>query len=293
MDFFEYASLASAFVSDKLWISYLVGGLCFAVVFVFQAVAMYTIAGREGYGKRWMAFVPFLNTYYIGVCGQKNRAFRSVDTRTLALAAAVLEGVLFVGYLVYNIAIAQLHAANCFIKVEEDMLLGTIETQRLVPELVPDNLKWAGWCSEYLYDYILWWVNMIYLFLKVLVLSAFFQTYASRRYFLFTITSVFFPIQGILFFTVRNNRGLNYRDYYYREQERQYRAYRQYTQNNPYNNNPYNNNPYDNGNYGGNQYSGGNGYNPPRGDDPYGGAYNGGAPQEKKKPDDPFGGLGS
>ena len=77
MDFFEYASLVSSFiVEEKRWVGYIVGGLCFAIIFIFQAVALYVISGREGYKNRWFAFIPFLNTYYIGVCAQKKRFFK-------------------------------------------------------------------------------------------------------------------------------------------------------------------------------------------------------------------------
>ena len=82
MDFFQFASYAELFVSlsmnpdqtvtNRLWICLLVGGLCFLIVYIFQAVGLFTIAKREGYGNKWMAFVPFFNLYYIGVCAEKN-----------------------------------------------------------------------------------------------------------------------------------------------------------------------------------------------------------------------------
>ena len=105
MDFFEYASVAQIFVNSDTWyVPLIVGGLCFLTVFVFQAVGLFIIAGREGYKNRWMAFVPFLNTYYIGVCGQKNRTFKSVDTKIFALIAAILEVLLVVGYVLNYVA---------------------------------------------------------------------------------------------------------------------------------------------------------------------------------------------
>ena len=79
MDFFQYASYAAAF-TDTFWIQFLIGGLCFALVFAFQAIALFIIASREGYKNKWMAFIPFLNTYYIGVCAQKNK-FYNMDTK--------------------------------------------------------------------------------------------------------------------------------------------------------------------------------------------------------------------
>lgn len=247
MDFFEYANLAQMFLDygDNVWIAYLVGGLCFAVVFIFQAVALYTIAGREGYPNRWMAFVPFFNTYYIGVCAKKNRCFR-LNTEMVSIVLASLEFVLVILNIISYVSVELLLANNCFTYSTEVMY--GIEVSR--PELItnlPIRLGWAGWCYQYL-SYIVTPVNLIFLFIKVMVLSCFFQTYAARRYFLFTITSVLFPIQGILFFVVRNNRGMNYGEYIRRQQEIQYRIYSQYRQNyepprDDYNNPPYNNPP--------------------------------------------------
>ena len=83
MDFFQFASYAEMFITlsinednqvdNRLWICLLVGGLCFLIVYVFQVFGLLTIAKREGFKNKWMAFVPFLNVYYIGVCAEKIR----------------------------------------------------------------------------------------------------------------------------------------------------------------------------------------------------------------------------
>lgn len=281
MDFFEYASLASIFVSiESRWISYVIGGLCFAIVFVFEAVALYTIASREGYKNKWFAFIPFLNTYYIGVCAQKNRCYKSIDTKKVALVAAIIEFLLFVGYMVYEIGY-NLALPYADLVETREIYGSTYEVWEV--RSIPESLAWAGWCYNYFEEYVLRWVELVYLFVEVLVLAAFFQTYASRRYMLFTITSVLFPVQGILFFIMRNNRGMNYRDFLRAEQERQYRMYRQHQQQNysqnpyerNYGQNPYNQNPYSRG-------SGGEPYEGPQPSAPENGGYTNAAT------DDPF-----
>lgn len=244
MDFFKYAQIADVFVTNSTWwVSYLVGGLCFLIVFVFQAVALFTIAKREGYKNKWMAFLPFFNTYYIGVCGQKNRNIRMVDTKTLSLVAAILETLLFAGFVVLYVASAYLQPYyQSTGETYPDWLTGqTLDKYAYIG--VPEDLAWAQWCVTSVFGTILEVVELVYIFAHILVLSCFFQTYAARRYFIFTLTSVLFPIQGILFFVVRNNKGMNYRDYIRGEQERQYRMYQQYSRQN-FDGNPYNQNPY-------------------------------------------------
>lgn len=285
MEFFEYSNYAQVLmeqfngtVSD--WLCYLIGGLCFAIIYAFRSVGLFVIATRGGYKNRWMAFVPFFSTYYIGVCGQKNR-FLNIDTRIVGIIAAAFEFSL-VGLYVLNIVADALVSPYIVYTNQIVNLYGqeiTIQTPRLnsvtMNELAP-WLGWAGWCYNYLNTYIISWLNFLYMLVMVVLLNCFFQTYSIRRYFLFTITSVLFPVQGILIFAVRNNKGVNYAEYMRAVQERMYRQYRsqQNFNSDPYNQNPYSNNSYQND-------------RPPYGD------HQNGAPSADKKTEDPFSEFGS
>lgn len=261
----------------ELWICMLVGGLCFAAVYVFQSIGLFTIARREGYPHIWMAFVPFFNTYYIGVCGQKNRFF-NVDTRKLSLAAGIIEAVLFAVYTVYFVALFILDARGYIEVVRTVEEFGvTVETMGLPDTFNAEHpsFAWAGWCYNYL-DIISAVLEIVYLFVLVLVLNCFFQTYSARHYFLFTIACVLFPIQGIMIFVVRRNKAMSYGEYMRRVQEQ---AYRQYRSQQNYYGNPYDGNNYNN-NYNGNYNNG----------DPYRGENNAGQdnPDRREQPEDPF-----
>lgn len=283
MDFFEYASVAQIFVNSDTWyVPLIVGGLCFLTVFVFQAVGLFIISGREGYKNRWMAFIPFFNTYYIGVCGQKNRTFKSVDTKIFSLIAAILEVLLVVGYVLNYVARFLLISYNLIEYVESTNGYGLMWQTEVLSSSIREypELFWAGWCFEFLDKFILRFMELAFLVMQVFTLSAFFQTFAARRYMLFTITSILFPVQGILIFILRNNSGMNYREFVRREQERQYRMYQQYRRQQSFDQNPYNQNPYSRNPYEG-EYGDGNSN-----------AENGN-PQRKDTPDDPFSEFGN
>lgn len=225
------------------------GAAGFLVMFVFQAIALYTIASRNGIEHKWMAFVPILSTYYIGICSRKNKAL-GLDSKVVAIIVASLEFALCVGYIMHYVGY---HFAEQFIQDGSSQEFYWLTfTETTIPYIDPE-LAWAGFCYQTLLD-ILDWVNLVYLFMQVMLISAFFQTYAARRYILFTILSVIFPVKAIFFFVVRKNKGMNYREYVMREQERRYRIYRQYNQNNQYN--QYNQNNPNNGpsNYGDSHY---------------------------------------
>ena len=241
MDFFEYAWVVRLFSEKSFLVQMILGALCFLIVFTFEGVGLFTIAKRANYKNKWMAFVPFLNTYYIGACAQKNK-FYKIDAKTVGIVTAVLEFVTFVGYLLFYISIFLIEAGGYYVDTDSSA----------VATGYPQSLNWAGWIYNYFDIYILQWLELLYLFVHVCLLICFFQTYASRRYILFTITSVLFPIQGILIFVVRNNAAISYRDYVQAEQARQYQQYQQmqqqYYNQNPYSRtyNPTGESPYDN-----------------------------------------------
>ncbi len=263
MEFFKFAQVAETFMKPESWrMAMIYGAAGFLIVFVFQAIALYTIASRNGFKHKWMAFIPFLSTYYIGVCAHKNKAL-GLDSKLVGILAASFEFLLCAGYIMHYVGY---HFAEPYITYEQIEIYGIPFLQAEPITNIAPELAWAGFCFQTLGD-ILEWVQLAYLFLQVMLVSAFFQTYAARRYFLFTVCSVLFPIQGILFFVVRNNSGMSYREYVMREQERQYRMYRQYSQNNPYNQNGY------------------SGQQPPRD------GYNGYSRPDTKD-DDPFGEFG-
>lgn len=276
MEFFEIAKIVEvAFMSDVykryLWAYLVIAGAIFAVLYILQSVALYTIAKREGFKNRWMSFVPFFNTYYIGVVSEKNKVFKT-QAKNVALAAALVEvayvalGILYyvATYLIFKGGYAQPEYGTEIVTVSGsfEVLVG-YNLQN-----VPQNLAWAGWVFAYINEYVMYWVQLAFMVMYVFVLVSFFRTYSSPRYVLFSVLSVIFPIKGIFMFVVRNNKGKNYVDYLREQQQRQYRMYQEYMRGGM--------NGDGNGvNYGG--YAG----------DPYAN------PRQSNPPEDPFGGLGS
>lgn len=249
MDFFKYTFISDTILrmltgTVDMRKSFVSGALLFAVLYIFQAVGLYTVAVRGGYKNKWMAFIPVLNTYYIGVCGQKNR-FLKINTKIVSLIAAIAEGLLCVLCILYYVSYFQLDAANC-IRIESvpEMYTGLYQVSAEVDAShVPSYLFWTIWYMTY-YGIFVDIISIVYLFSLIITLSCFFQTYAARRYFLFAFTSILFPVRGILIFAVRKNKGMSYAEYVRSVQERMYRQYRNQQGNDPYNQNPYNQNPY-------------------------------------------------
>lgn len=255
MDFFQFASYAEIFVTstvtdNRYWICLLVGALCFLIVYVFQVFGLITIARREGYKHKWMIFVPILNTYYIGVCAQKNKVY-GMKASTFALVTSVLEGILVVGYIIYYVAVFL--CWDYVLWAEYNDISNFVYAAGFNSDM-PSSLEWLGWMFMYGNDYILYWLELLFIIAKLLLLTAFFRTYAAPRYLFFSIVGALLPLTGILIYAVRNNTGMSYADYIRRQREKNYRMYQQQQQQNQYNQNPYNQNPYNQNPYNQNPY---------------------------------------
>ncbi|MCD8307872.1 MAG: hypothetical protein LUD51_06585 [Clostridia bacterium] len=294
MDFFQYANIVDAFATfETRWLTYLVGGLCFAVVYVFLVVGLFIIAKREGLKNKWMIFIPILNTYYFGECSKKNKLFGVVDARIVSAICSFLELTLVVANILYYVSFETLISSGYLTEqLYEDTYYGSYYVYQLNGSL-PADLNWANWCFFKLPDVVTWWLDILYMVAQLATFVLFFKTYAARRYLIFSITGVLFPIQGILVYTIKGNKGYNYNQFIKKEQQKQYQAYQQQMRNNP-NNNPYNNQ------YGGNPYSSNpydNPYStPPAGgsdEDPFGGSGQQASNPKPSDDDDPFSEFGS
>ncbi|MGN1060162.1 MAG: hypothetical protein ACI4QN_00365 [Candidatus Coproplasma sp.] len=283
MEFFEFANIAqslSAVITNDpyytyYWVALIAGGVAFLALFSLETVALNSIAKNNGFKHRWMAFVPIVNTYYIGVLSEKNKTF-NVKTKYFSLALAIVETLGVALGIVYAVAVIELFSTPYIKAVPEPFyntageLVGTLFTGKYEVENLPASLNWAWWTFNYTNNYFLSIIDLVYIILSVFVLSSFFRTYSPRNYMIFTIFSVLFPIKAIFMVCIKNNKASNYVEYMREMQKRQYDAYQQYMRNSG----GYNN---------GGGYNGG--YN--------NGGYNNGAGQgQATKPEDPFGGLG-
>ena len=155
MEFFEIANIAEAlFITDPyknyLWAYLLIGAFGFAIVYAFQSVALYTIAVRGGNKHKWMAFVPVLNTYYIGVLAEKNKVLGRVKPKYLSAAMTVLEAVYIVLGILYYVASFKIFGGG-YAAPEYRTLVSMGSTLEVLDGYnkvnLPANLEWAWWIS--------------------------------------------------------------------------------------------------------------------------------------------------
>lgn len=256
------------------WINFIVGGVCYLVLFGLEAAALYTIAKKGGYKNKWMAFVPFFNTYYIGVLSDKNKLF-NVKIKTFSLVLAIIEVAYAAIKTLSLVALTTLFNGGYLEPIFVDIPItnGTMPIftgSYSISENLPAELNWVSWVYSDMANYIEPIIDIADIVLSVFVISSFYRTYAPSRYLLYTVFAVLFPINAIFMFCVRNKPAVNYTQYMRGVQQKRYAQYQEYMRN---------------AQGGSGNYSGGNGGNVRVDSDPFD---NVGA----TRPEDPFGGLG-
>lgn len=231
VDFFEFFNLVLYADSlNKLILFFCIGVGLFLVVYVFQSIGLFVLAKREGL-SRWMAFVPFFNSYLLGRAAG-DCTFIKIKIKNCGVWLAVSD-------LVYSLACAFSYVPKVLLR---DYYV-PIDQYSYQYSGYPDSLAWAD-VADTVMEYVLPILGLVYLFFLIAVLFSFFRKYATRNSTFFTLASVLFPIKGVLIFAVRNNAAIRYDEYvnaqreaYYRQQQQQYEAYRRENRGNPDNNN--------------------------------------------------------
>ncbi len=237
----------SAMISAGLW----------AVLFLLMGFGLYQMAKRRHLRNKWMAFVPFLNIYYIGKLTGDCEVFGRKMKRA-GMYAMIAE-------IAATVACFSLMAAELYLYIEcgspvndEGAYISFWTGLQGTPKTVAKFYEIMSLISDI--------VILISSILFIILIVGLFKKYSVRNYFVLGIVALLIPgSHYVIIFILRKNKAIDYaayvrakREAYMRQQQQYYNQY-----GNPYNRNPYNQNPYN--------------------QNPYGGAY-----QNAPKDEDPF-----
>ncbi len=258
---FDISTSIVAFFGGVGWKGMLggaIGGMAIWLsLFLLQGFGLSAMAKKRGLKKRWLAFVPFANIWYIGkIAGECNVFGQRMKRGGLYTMLAQIFTTVLCGLTI---------AVQVYLLVVE----GTPEYDQFgFPFWV--NLTGFSAVAYKFYgisQYILPIFQLVYEVFMLILLIALYKRYSHRNYFILSILALFIPVSRfIVIFVLRNRNGIDYEAYMRARHEAYMRQQQQYGGYNPYYGG-YNRNPY------------GNPYN-----NPYGNTQN--AP---KPPEDPFG----
>lgn len=237
------------------------GGLLWLALFVLQGIGLYTMAKKRGMAKRYLAFVPFANIWYMGKLAGECKVFGRKMKRagTYAMIAQIVTTLLSCAAL----------AAELYLYLRHG--------DPIVPEDPLASPYWGltGFSGkvESFYDYSGFFISifqLIFRLLMLIILLSLYKQYAPKNYFTLSVLAFFVPSARLVTaFCLKNRTAIDYEAYMRARHEAYMRRQQQYY--NQYGN-PYNR-PY------------GGGYN-----NPYANPYqqNPDPQSQAKKPDDPF-----
>lgn len=197
--------------------------------FVLQGIGMYVMAKKQNVGKRWMAFVPFVNLLFMGklagecnVFGQKMKraGLYAMLAQIIATAFAVVEIVV----MVYLITVEGEPSFDQYGAMYWTGLQGL-------------SLKLTKYLS--VSELILPIVQMIYEIMIFIITITLYKKYVPNSYFGLGVLSLFIPLSRFIIIFVIRNRPLVDFEAYMRAKRDEYLRQRGYTQyGSPYQN-PY------------------------------------------------------
>lgn len=262
---FDISTSVVAFFGGVGWKGMLggaIGGVAiWLALFILQGFGLSAMAKKRGLKKRWLAFIPFANIWYIGkIAGECNVFGQRMKRGGLYTMLAQIFTTVLCGLTI---------AVQVYLLVVE----GAPEYDQFgFPFWV--NLTGFSAVAYKFYgisQYILPIFQLVYEVFMLILLIALYKRYAHRNYFILSMLALFVPVSRfIVIFVLRNRNGIDYEAYMRARHEAYMRQQQQYGGYNPYYGG-YNRNPY------------GNPYN-----NPYGNTQN--AP---KPPEEPFGEFGN
>ena len=244
-NFYEMSSnIIASFFANKNVTAFLIGTLIslliWIVAFILQGIGIYTMAKKQGLKKKALAFVPFVNIWYIGKLAGECHFFgqRMKRAGMYAMIAQFVATTLCIFAIVAFAYLCAMHGA---------------------PKITEFGYHWtglAGSSSSTVYSFyeISGYLLPIFqlfveIFLVVLMMSLC-KKYAPKNYMLLSMLTLFIPVSRFfIIFALRNRAPIDYEAYMRARHEAYMRRQQQYyNQQNPYGNpygRPYNN-PYNN-----------------------------------------------
>lgn len=234
--------------TPNVWITCVV--IAFALwltAFIFNAIGLKQMAKYKGLKKRWLAFMPFVNLWYMGKIVGECRVFGQRMKRA-GLYAMLAQIFITIGMLLYYAS---------FIYLQETQgapLFDQYETPYWVGLTGFAKVAYGAFTAI---SYALPLVELLYTVFIMILLVGLYKKYAPSNYMILSVVSLLVPVSRfIIVFVLRNRAPIDYEAYMRAKHEQYVRQQQQYYH----------------GNYGG--YGGYNPYgqqtnSPPKQEDPF------------------------
>ncbi len=242
MEFYNFYNLVSGITSlfsgdnyqQMVLIGVIGGVLLWIGLFLLQGAGLYVLAKRQNMGKRWLAFIPFVNIYYMGKIIGECHFFgqRMKNAGLYAMIAQILSTLVTVAYIAAEFYLFW----NFKPHFTEDGAYYWVGLKGFAETV--NNFYGVGM-------YIMALISLVTQILLAILMMGFFKKYAPANYRILSVVIFMIPFfRFIMVFAFRNREPFDYEEYMRRQHEAYIRRQQQYynTYGNPYgrqNNSPY------------------------------------------------------
>lgn len=190
-----------------------IAGGIYLIVLILGGLGLSTLAKRAGLKRRYLAFLPFANTWYAGKLAGEAYFFGQKMKRA-GLYAMLLE-ILSCAFGIFFIVVEFIFLnPEYFVLKMEDGVTGW----SLDPALIPASYQWVHSAYYYLQiaSYLIGFLVIVFL---CVVFIAFFRKYFAKNPIMMTILCTILPCRGFAIFAVRKNAPVDYNEYMRRRAE--------------------------------------------------------------------------
>ncbi len=233
MEFFEWLFVpqliftmirfyGGASMSDAVYFSIVFGipAALYLVCLIIGGLGLSRMAKFAGIGNRWMAFVPFLNTYYAQKLGGEASVFGAKMKR--AGLYAMLVEIFYVLLNVFTIVLSIYLSQSAFYDEVTDVETG-LTSLVFNLNLVPENMRWAYFLTNETglgaLDIVTSLLGLALVFFFCVLYNSVYRKYYIRSPFLLTFLSAVLPGRAFCLYAVRNNAPVDYDAYVRRMRE--------------------------------------------------------------------------
>jgi len=185
----------------------LIPGIIYLVLLVIGGLGLYTMASRHGLKYKWRAFIPFANTYLLGVLAGDKCMFFGARMKRIRLWLTISDVIA---------AIVGAFSVFCLILICSPFY--TDVRQAIDGTLYFDEKAMTSTQKIFYNGYtvsscVYYFLELVYIVFFVSALLSVFRRYAPAQSMMFTLISVIFPVESVFLLAVCKNKEVNYNDY--------------------------------------------------------------------------------
>jgi len=199
------------YVGRETFFFLLIPAIVYIVLLVMGGFGLYRMAARKGLKFKARAFIPFANSYLLGQLAGDKCAFFGARIKLIKLWVMLTEILAFlVGGLSVICTMALYTDMFADVRYIRETLYGSYYDFNVNAMTVTQKTLYYGY---YVGQWVYYFFELFYILFFFTAAINLFRSYAPAQATIFSLVSIFLPIENIFIFAVSGNKEVNYTEY--------------------------------------------------------------------------------